>query len=126
MLYSVVCVLCAQEGPALAGGEGAKGHTVSVEVVSVTHGHPVGVLELNVVPRPLVIDRTFRCAAVSCLSLIMRHTHRHHTLAGCTVFFCGVGPGCGLIASCFEQAMVMKYKWKDCPVLAQLVMIIVL
>jgi hypothetical protein len=31
-----------------------------VEVVSVSHGHPIGVLELQVVPKPLIIDRTFR------------------------------------------------------------------
>ena len=37
-----------------------QGHVVCVELVSVSHEHPIMVLELQVVPRPLIIDRTFR------------------------------------------------------------------
>ena len=37
-----------------------KGHVVTIELVSVSHDHPILLLELQVVPRPLIIDRTFR------------------------------------------------------------------
>lgn len=37
-----------------------KGQVVCVEMVSVSHEHPIMVLELQIVPKPLVIDRTFR------------------------------------------------------------------
>jgi len=37
---------------------------VSVDIVSSSHGHSVGVLELQIAPRPLIIDRTFRWVVV--------------------------------------------------------------
>lgn len=38
-----------------------QGHVVTIELVSIAHDHAIIVLELQVVPRPLIIDRTFRC-----------------------------------------------------------------
>lgn len=38
-----------------------SGHVVAVELVSTKDEVPVAVLELEVVPRPIIIDRTFRC-----------------------------------------------------------------
>jgi hypothetical protein len=49
------------------GGSSAGGRVhpkVSVEVVSVPSGLPIGILELDIRPRPLIIDRTFRCVLV--------------------------------------------------------------
>lgn len=37
-----------------------SGHVVAVELVSTKDEVPVAVLELEVVPRPIIIDRTFR------------------------------------------------------------------
>ncbi|GIL84279.1 hypothetical protein Vretimale_15928 [Volvox reticuliferus] len=37
-----------------------SGHTVSIEMISTKDDVPVSVLELDVVPRPIIIDRTFR------------------------------------------------------------------
>ncbi|KAF5838835.1 hypothetical protein DUNSADRAFT_2093 [Dunaliella salina] len=36
------------------------GRLVSLDIVSASHGHSVGVLELQIAPQPLIIDRTFR------------------------------------------------------------------
>lgn len=37
-----------------------SGHVVAVELISTKDDVPVSVLELEIVPRPIIIDRTFR------------------------------------------------------------------
>lgn len=47
-------------GGAAALHPSSLGHTVAIEMMSTKDDVPVAVLELEVVPRPVIIDRTFR------------------------------------------------------------------
>ncbi len=73
-------------GPTVAD-DSDKGHVVTVEVLSVTHGFPVGILELRIVPKPLVIDRTFRFYHAE--RALMRQTIRIRHLPGADTAFAG-------------------------------------
>lgn len=51
-----------------------------VDFVNVADDVPVAVLELEVVPRPLIIDRTFRHVTHPLVYPAVQHTLRHHCI----------------------------------------------
>ncbi|GFR44041.1 hypothetical protein Agub_g5201 [Astrephomene gubernaculifera] len=87
-------------GAAAAGGGGGAGphasslpagHSVFVELISTKDDVPVAVLELEVVPRPLIIDRTFRYYQSE--RQLLRTTIKLRNLPGSQAAFLTAAPG---------------------------------
>ncbi|GLC73822.1 hypothetical protein PLESTF_001424700 [Pleodorina starrii] len=101
-----------QAARAAAGGGGAaaaplSGHTVSIEMVNTKDDVPVAVLELEVVPRPIIIDRTFRYYHPE--RQLLRTTVKLRNLPGAHASYLASAPGAlrHMCAACSDPDVIL-------------------